>query len=676
MNLDRVRRSSWGGRRNHKAVLYRLLAACLLVLLLGSLSVSALRPLHAAGETEYTLRLTELGLPPRIRLSGALAEYTFSVPVHPGLQPVALEAQIRVAPGITTGVLSVDQQQATLFTLALPPKAERLVVPLTMSEVQQHRLTLTIRTVLNPGEPLCAAALLRWVELSALRVSFRGVLRPPDTVAEFWPPDLQALQLYVPPTPHPGTINATLDLATFAARLALGHGVTVTVKPLAASAPLPTVSPAPFQRAVVVREGAGKGVRLVTPREQAWPLLVVSAPPEELAAVVRELVERWHPLLLARTVQLQAATTSVAPPLRRWTLADLGYTRLQMQGAGQLETSLSFSQADLGGPIAAATLRLAGTYSPVPSGGTATLAVLLNNGLVHALPLGQAGRFDFLTTLPAGLLRRDNTLTVRVLYTPPGGDCRVGVHDLIVRLDPASYLEVKRGQKLPPGFERFPQALLPTFEVSFDKLTPTTLQSAVQLVTALQRLTHTPLHPRVVPWEQALRDRQPLLAVALDPARAEALNPPLEPKPFRLLDSEGNELLRLGIETRFVILEAFTAGGRDVLLLTHRDLPEGLVTLTQELQKGDGWYALNGDVWLLPATGLPVAMRLRGSGLRIEPLPPSPLTWWQRIRPFVYAAAFAAVVVFLFWAYPRLVRERPQVELEDRGSNGRKGQGA
>lgn len=617
----------------------------------------------AFAQSGYTRQLTSLGLPPSLRLSGTLAEQTVSIPVHPGQFPASLTGELRTVPGLSSGHLTIENEGRTLATLALPPKEARMAISLARATVKQERLTLTFRAVLNVGEARCAAPHVQWIDLTDMSITFRGTARAPTAVADFWPPDLGVLHLYVSPTPNMAEATAVVTLAAFAARLGAGHAVTVTVTALDPNASWPDAPAEPFTRSVVVRSAAPGEARLIWPPHkrpgQSWPSLLVTAPPAELEAFTEALVGKARPLLLAARGTLTASPDSEVKIGDQWTLAALGHPQTQMQGAGQVESNVRFSQADLGGPLADVALRLAGTHSPVPPGATAHLGVFLNGGLVQATLLERNGRFDLYTPLPNALLRRDNTLTVRVSYTPPGGDCRVGGDNMIVRLDGESYLQVQRGQKLPAGFERFPQVLLPDFYVSFNRVTPEALQAGAQIVAALQRLTRTPLHPKAVSWSEALIAKKPWVAVAPERVSTGEMNPPLEATPFRLLDSDGHELLRLDLEARFAVMEAFTAQGRDVLLLAHRGWPKGLTSLTHGLATETGWYGLSGDAWLAPSDRPPFGMRLRDSGLKVEPLSPSPWVWWERLRIFAYLLAFAAVVAFLFWVYPKVVRTRP-----------------
>lgn len=622
---------------------------------LGAAGAAPAMPAEMPGAVD--LRLADIGVPDPVGLSGAIAERTFSVPVPPGLRPQRLLARLDWSPSITAGELSMESAGVRLTSLRMPPAGRDVTVYVGHAPVRDGRLTITIRAILNPETTLCASALTRVVEFSNLRLRFSGSAVPPATVGAFWPIVLTALTIDIPARPSAGEAAAALTLAAAAARMAVGHPVDVAIQTIGAFSP---VSPAdPFQRVALIREGPRREARLIR-GQGIWPALAITAPSAELPGFTELVVDAHRSLLFSRVARVQGEAAAQARRPDQITLADLGHPQINVQGAGQMDMQIPFSQSDFGGPVSGVVARLAGTYLPVPEGGVASLAVLLNGGFVQGEQLGNNGRFDLYVSFPGSLLRRDNTLTVRVLYTPPGGNCRVGTQELLLRLDGASYLQVERGQRIAPGFERFPQVLLPEFLVTLEPMTADAVGAAARVVTALQRLSRLPLRLRIAAKEEALKSTLPVLAVALDPGRAGGWRPPLEPSPFRLVDVDGHELLRMDAASQFALLEAYQARGRDVLLLTHRTFDAGIDQLNRQLSSSGGWYELDGDLWVARADGLPFTLRLHGGPLRVDRLPGSRALWWVRMRPIAFALAIVVVLVFLYWAHPRVVRTMPK----------------
>ncbi len=626
-----------------------LVGMALLSLLMWEMAGKAL-----AQARRWTFDLATLGTSEPLILAGPFAEQVLFIPVPQGLHPIRLLARARLSPDAIGAVLSVDHNGRTLQWIRLTLPEMRLVIPLEETRVDSGRVRLSWRLEASGLVTNCAAPERIRVELDQLEVDMEGELELPNQLAEFWPPVLRALYLQLPERPSPEEATAALRLAALGARLAGGGPLTIT---LAASDMSPPIFEDPWARGIRISSGPTSRLALTFPEAGRMPVLEIVGPPGWLETSLEALATYQEamqaPVIVAPEGQFPSSTQE-----DRVTLASLGYPQIQMSGSGTMEAKVFFSQADLGGPARGVELRLAGRVTPIPSGGQAQLLVLLNGGLAYAEPL-VGGPFDRWISLPDGLLRRDNTLILRVVYTPPGGECRAGVHPITMFIDGASYFQFHRGTHLPQGFERLPQGLLPAFTVGLDPMNLETVGAAAQLIAALQRTTRTPLVPRVRPWTEALGASDPLVLVTLDPEKAAPLRPPLDPRPFRIVDVDGRERFRMEIDRSFAVLEAFTAGEREILLLTRRGDRPDLREIERALDPRLGWYGLSGDVWIWPDGEPPVALRLRGSGLQVVPLPPSPLIEWARLRFWVAGAALIGVIVFLIWIYPRVVRTAP-----------------
>ena len=78
----------------------------------------------------------------------------------------------------------------------------------------------------------------------------------PTTVANFFPPILQRLIIYVPPTPTPSEQSAALDLAAAIAERYRPQAVQLSVVSLPESDPLPVSPRSPNLRRAVVASGS------------------------------------------------------------------------------------------------------------------------------------------------------------------------------------------------------------------------------------------------------------------------------------------------------------------------------------------------------------------------------------------------------------------------------------
>ncbi len=606
-----------------------------------------------AGQWELPLAL--LGYGETLRLSGQLGEQELVLPIPDGLNPLELRAQAFTPPDVEGGYMEVLNGQNALLTLALSPPQMSLRIPLDDVAVQGQRLYLSFLVHLHTVEDTCADSTGVWLELRSATLVLGGEARPPSEVDTFFPPILSVLRLYVSPSPTSAESEAALNLAMAVAHRYAPQKPVIKLEALAQDEALPLEAEAtPFERAVIIREGPATQVSLEPNQASGWPSLLLSGPASALRHASRLLADELAPAAPAPTLgaieKLQG---------ERLALSSLGTTKLRVSGVGRMEIPFSFAQADLGGPIRALAFRLRGTYTPPATGAQAILSIYFNSALLRMAPLGRKGAFDLHFSIPKELLYRDNVLVVRFDYTPPEGRYRLEEAPFTVQISPESYIRVRRGQALPPGFNRFPQALSQGFEVAFEQFDRDSLANALGLVVALQRLSKCPLRLTVVPWGSALSSKEPALLVATHPHSVAALRPSLIPEPLAITDSHGHEVLRLEAEATFAALEAFESRGRDVLLLTcrgdqGRELQRQLVSALEAHPQG--WRALRGDVLLQTGSARPQALRLRGGGLKVKPLTIAELSWWPSLRSALYLAASGLLLVFLAWAYPRVVR--------------------
>lgn len=606
----------------------------------------------------------DLGLPEVVRLQGAVAEQAFFIPVPPGAQPTHLDADLVVSPDVVDGYVEVRSQERLLATLPFTNTVRHVRIPLDHALVQDNMMPLTLRARIRSDDDVCTTAYVGgWLEWQQMMLTFEGVPSSPSHIGEFWPPVVQDVHIVVPPAPTQAEAEAVLRIAAAVAQRYRAVRPTVHVEALPDNGTLPPpreTNPTlarVWERRIVIRETSDAS-RLTLEADDI-PTLRLEGTAEALHMQSRLVASRLIRAVVARTADPVTLVEAEQVGREVITFAELQPPTLNMFGIGRMTIPLNISQADLGGPVKALALRLSGTHTPPAPTAHATLSVYVNEGLVHAVPLNESGFFDLYIPIASALLQRDNTIRIQVDYTPPEGECRVGAHPFGLTLSPQSYLAFERGESLSPGFVRLPQSLLPTFDVAFDRLDLSSLRAAALLTAEWQRLTRTPLVPRVQPLETVVAARTPALVIAQVPDNAAAFAPPVQPEPFRVVDVNGHVVLSLGMEISFGVLEAFEHRGRMVVLVTQQGHMPPETTVQAALSSPNGWYDLQGDVLIVPDEGDPVALSVRSGAVRVEPLAPSRTMWWQRLRPLVYAVLLFATTVFLAWAYPRVVRKQP-----------------
>jgi hypothetical protein len=547
-----------------------------------------------------------------VHLRGHLDEKRLVIAAPAATVPHELSARVDAATSIGSGLLSVEDENAVLATVFLEPGTRVITVPLEHATVRDGHVILTVRLVLTPGSPGCSIRSTQCVDLDRITLSFAKGDRPSKVSLDTWPSAFKKMETYVAPVPSLAEATAVLTVSAQAARVAFGHDVAVAVRPFESSAAPPVPSSSSSRMVVVTGEGEKD-----------------SHIPEET--------------LMAGGPQV--------------TLAELGVPTILIRGPKQREATVAFSQADLGGPVSGLTFHLSGTYTPAPPRPGARVMVLMNGRLVWSFGPDHRGRFDVSGAVPPAVIERDNTLTLRVSAEAAEDDLAADPFEVAV--DAGSALVIARGQTLRPGFDRFPQAFLPRFLVSFDRMAPDTLEAAAQLIAAMQRTTRAPLRPEVVSWDDALHSTKPWLAVVADHVNARSLGAPLDLAPFRLTDRDRRELVRMDAHTPLAALEAFANGHRDILLLTHRAHRQGLLALTHDLKAQGGWYGVSGNVWLAPEGHLPFGLRVGDAGMHVESLLGSDRDT-NALRDAVVVIVLLALTAVLVWAYPKTVRPHPR----------------
>ncbi len=643
-------------KRKFKAF-YLILIFCLLSL--ASKGQAAVDPSSTLQGESLWLPLSQFGYRSPLRISGQFGERYLYLPIPAGMQPQRFRFTLRSSADVESGFLEIYQRERVLQTIPLASSPQQVEVRLDNATLENGFLALRLVSRLRSQDDLCETAYAgAWLDIEEAELQLSGVPSAPQTVSEFFPPVLTDLIFEVPSSPSPQQAEAVLRLV--AALTVKYANQPFQLHVVGGQSEVPAeVWERPLARRVVFRSHPQAEMRIQD--DQNPPALVLQGEGNALAMQSAWLSSEFSPIGVYRQVQVLTWKDPGELSGNTVTLADLGYPLQQVSGVGRLDISFAFSQADLGRSVRNLRARLVGTNTPIEALANATFTVLFNGAQVHSQLLSANTQFDLYLPLPNALLRRDNTLTLRFDYTPRQGECRIGVSPFTAQLWESSYLQFDQGEVLAAGFLRFPQGLLPQFEVTVAPLTVENLRRAAELIRALQKASKTPLRPIWTEWQMASSSSKSWVVVQGDPAQVTALKPPLELDPFRLVDTSGRELLRFEGEMPFATLQAFEQNRRQVLLLTARDNFALMDQLLISLQRSpNGWYDLAGDVYLM-GEGMTqgIGMNVRGGAVRVEPLQPSMSVWLYRLRPYFLAAGLLALLALLAWLYPKLVRRQP-----------------
>src|SRR5690606_14265277 len=125
-------------------------------------------------------------------------------------------------------------------------------------------------------------------------------------------------------------------------------------------------------------------------------------------------------------------------------------------------------------------------------------------------------------------------------------------------IDGESSFVVGGRSPLPPSFDRFPTALLPTFSVQLEPRDRYRVELAADAIFAMQQTTSTPLAPFLVRDPSEVRGALLVVGTA---STAEALNAPVSTDGFRLRDIDGRVWDEYRPTESFGAMQAFERGG-------------------------------------------------------------------------------------------------------------------
>src|SRR3954468_21207777 len=164
---------------------------------------------------QMTLNLKSIGLDNNLALYGLQGTQSLTIPVQPGLAPSALNALVELPIGVRGGTFTVSQDDRTLSRVPLPVDFRAPVsVPLDGAQVVDNAVTVLVRSYLDPLEGYCLYDPTVPLRLSNASVSFTGVEAAPATIADFLPPVLQKLTLFIPASPSHAESDAAIRVAT------------------------------------------------------------------------------------------------------------------------------------------------------------------------------------------------------------------------------------------------------------------------------------------------------------------------------------------------------------------------------------------------------------------------------------------------------------------------------
>lgn len=573
-----------------------LLAAAIVVAGTALPGVAHAEPEDPSLASSPTLNLRTLGADPTISLYGVQGAQTLTIPVPPGLVPAELTATVQMPVNARGGTLEVTQQDRTISRVPLPPDQAPITVPLAGARIVDNAVTVLLTDYLTLPDGYCVYDPTNPLRLVNVDVRYTGLERAPTAIADFVPPVLRKLTLFVPPKPSKPEADAAVRLATATvAQFGLQRPDVDVVATDGGALPLPQ----PLERQIVIREGDAPGLSLQGPN--AVPALVISGSAGELTNQAR--------LLSSDISKLAVRSKAVVGPLSRTpqlpgdltTIRQLGQPGVNATSLVNPRVTIPLDQTRLGRSVHGVRVHLQGSYTPLPASIAGQVVVSIGGQTIARWATEASGSIDRWIDVPDRLLQRYTNLDVEVNAAGNTGRCGE-FQPITLTIDGETPVESKLAKPpVPLGFQSLPQALMPRVEVGIDDGLDN-LRRAVLILTGLQRLSARPFDTAVVSREDAIASPNPAVIVSADEWDDERITLPVAENADGVISVENvdgsgdSSTLTLDPRIGFGSLQTVYSGGRTVLVATSTDAPQELDRLLGWLDSDIGrWSGLSGN---------------------------------------------------------------------------------
>ncbi|HEX8508382.1 MAG TPA: hypothetical protein VF635_02630 [Propionibacteriaceae bacterium] len=562
-----------------------------LVAAVGLLFAALPGPAHAE---PLTLELTTLGQQNSIALPGAAGFRTLTLPVPDGLQPAELRGIADVASDQSAGVLDITDSSRRIFSMNLGAHNGRTIafnVSLTGTPVVDH--AVTVRLALSMAG--CRDVNTRGTVLRNLVLSYGGHEAVPRSIAEFLPPVLRKLDIYLAPDAPMEAQESAVTLASVLTARYNPAAPVMRVRRLTVDGPTQPLEQ--LSRAVILNTDGQPGMTL----QPDGRTLQITGSGSELLGQVNALSNDLG--RIAQSSRADASRIQSRPelPSATQTLSDLGLGEQSATGTGSATATLGVDSATLGASASDWTTHLLGVITTeAPSDGSASRGTLTLTGggrTLESWPIPENGHFEVRPSVPEAVLSRYTELGLTATVSGNGGCAdRPAV---TITLDPASSITANRNPQSPfGGFTDLPGALRPTYQVAAQDSSVAALGDLVGVVVAVQRLTQVRLNPQLVDVPTLIASKLPALLVVNSRAPS-GMDLPLVDDGTTISLGNGEQLRS---ETQMATVQVTTGAGRYLAVVSGST--QALVAgLLQWLSSPGHLSDLRGDVAVFSPSG-------------------------------------------------------------------------
>lgn len=574
--------------------------ACSALIALTAVAPAALAEPAGSGRLANapTLAMRDLGTSPTLSFYGMQGMQSLTIPVPPGLRPAALTADVELPVNLFIGSISVIQDDRTISSVDLPAVDRAPVsLPLDGAEVRDNTMTVQVRTNLVPPQGYCAYDDTDPLQLTNTAVAFAGAERAPGAIADFLPPVLQRLTLFVPAQPTMTESDAAVRMA--AAVVAHYGTQPVRVETFRLDGDEPLGQAEPFERQIVIRESADSGMELLG--SEGVPSLEITGSGEDLTNQTR--------LITSDDVARLALSSGAVPgplearpiaPANSTTLRDLGTPSVTASSLTRPRVGFAIDQTRIGRPSHHVRVNLKGSYPPLPQHLNGEVVVMANGEPVDRWAVEASGTIDRWVDVPDRLLTRNTNLSVMINATGDTGQCGESLPLAITIDGDSEVVSEPADPPIPPGFQSIPQSFLPRLQVGITDDAFEDTARAVTIIAGVQRLSALPIDTSVVTLQDAVDSSDPAVLIAADGWTDDAVPLPIQTGgdavTIRGTSEAGDGVsLTLAPELPMGSLQAVRVGDRTVLVATSNEAPEQLADLLTWLNDDpQRWQRLDG----------------------------------------------------------------------------------
>jgi hypothetical protein len=517
-----------------------------------------------------TLALTDLGSSSRLAFYGEQGAETVILPVPRGLAPAELTATVEPPVNVRSAVLTVSQGERTIARVDLPVVGTAPVtIPLAGAQVVDNSVTLLVRTYVMPEEGFCLDP-VNPLRLSGLALRYAGSELAPTVVADFLPPVLRKLTLFLPAAPTRAESDAAVRLATAVVAHYGQQYPEVDTVALPEGQILPLVPSQPMERQIVVKEGPYAGLSLQA--GPGVPALAISGDGNELANQSRLLSSDLSRLALGSKAVVGPLKSTPQLPADVTTIRALGQPGVNAVALTP-QVQIGLDQTRLGRSAHHLRVHLLGSYTPLPSAVGGQVVASIGGETVDRWAVEGSGTIDRWIDIDDALLQRYTSLTVAVDLTGNTGGCGQ-FQPITLTIDGATVVQSSPANPpVPAGLQSLPQALMPRVEVGIGSNVIADTARAVAIMVALQRMSALPIDSAVVSLQDAARSVNPAVLIEADDFDDARLKLPVDANDGTVdvqgTDGSGDPVtLTLDPRLEFGSLQTIVDGGRTVLVAT------------------------------------------------------------------------------------------------------------